>query len=75
LGHPQIAARGSIHEIPMGQPGLETVKVCRAGYSSGDSQPAARSAPPLSGADNAEIFGASGRDTAVSETLKAGGAI
>ncbi|WP_371432529.1 CaiB/BaiF CoA transferase family protein [Novosphingobium sp.] len=75
LAHPQIAARGLIHEIPMGQPGLETVKVCRAGYSLGDSQPAARSAPPLLGADNAEIFGALGRDTAVLETLKAGGAI
>jgi crotonobetainyl-CoA:carnitine CoA-transferase CaiB-like acyl-CoA transferase len=35
LAHPQIAARGLIHEIPMGQPGLETVKVCRAGYSLG----------------------------------------
>lgn len=75
LAHPQIAARDLIHEIPMGQPGLETVKVCRAGYSLDGSQPGARSAPPLLGADNAEIFGALGRDAAVLEALKAGGAI
>lgn len=75
LAHPQIRARGLIQELPVGQPGLETVKVVRAGFCFGDSQPDARTAPPLLGADNAEIFGALGRDAAGLETLRAKGAI
>ncbi len=75
LAHPQIAARNLIQELPMGVPGLETVKVCRAGYNLGDSQPQPRSAPPLLGADNAEIFGALGQDDEALARLKAGGAI
>ncbi|WP_374526681.1 CaiB/BaiF CoA transferase family protein [Novosphingobium sp.] len=75
LAHPQISARGLIQELPVGQPGLETVKVVRAGFSFGDSQPDARTAPPLLGADNAEIFGALGKDAASLEALKAKGAI
>lgn len=75
LAHPQIAARNLIHEIPMGLPGLETVKVCRAGYSLDDGQPGARSAPPLLGADNAEIFGALGRDAGDLARLQSAGAI
>lgn len=75
LAHPQISARGLIQELPVGQPGLETVKVVRAGFSFGDSQPDARTAPPLLGADNAEIFGALGRDAASLEALRAKGAI
>jgi crotonobetainyl-CoA:carnitine CoA-transferase CaiB-like acyl-CoA transferase len=75
LAHPQIAARNLIQEIPVGQPGLETVKVVRAGYHLGDGQPEARSAPPLLGADNDEIFGALGRDAASLAMLRAEGAI
>lgn len=75
LDHPQIVARNLVHEIPVGQPGLESVKVVRAGYNLGDRQPEARSAPPALGADNADIFGAIGRDSAALAKLKAEGAI
>ncbi|MGE4409423.1 MAG: CaiB/BaiF CoA transferase family protein [Sphingobium sp.] len=75
LAHPQIAARDLIHEIPMGQPGLETVRVCRPGFTLGDGQPGARSAPPLLGADNADIFGELGKDASTLADLKAGGVI
>ena len=75
LAHPQIAARDLVHEIPMAEPGLASVKVVRAGFRLGDSQPGARSAPPKLGADNAEIFGALGKDAAALAELKAQGAI
>lgn len=75
LAHPQIAARDLVHEIPMGQPGLESVRVVRAGFALGDGQPGARSAPPVLGADNEAIFGELGRDEAALEDLRAAGAI
>lgn len=75
LAHPQIAARDLVHEIPIDEPGLPSVKVVRAGFRLGDSQPGAQSAPPKLGADNAEIFGALGRDGAALAELKARGAI
>lgn len=75
LAHDQIAARQLIQELPMDVQGLETVKVCRAGYRLGDSEPRARSAPPLLGADNAEVFASLGRDGQALAALKAGGAI
>lgn len=75
LAHPQIAARNLIHEMPLGEAGLETVKVVRAGFRFGDSQPEARTAPPVLGAHNAEIFSALGKDAAALQRLKAGGAI
>lgn len=75
LAHPQIAARNLVHEIPLGQAGLDTVKVVRAGFRLGDSQPEARCPPPQLGADNAEIFGALGRDADALADLKAQGAI
>lgn len=57
LAHPQIAARNLVQELPMENAGITSVKVVRAGYTLADSQPGARSAPPLLGADNAAIFG------------------
>jgi len=75
LAHPQIAARDLVHEIPMGQPGLDSVQVVRAGFALGDGQPGARSAPPVLGADNEAIFGELGRDGAALEDLRAAGAI
>lgn len=60
LAHPQIAARNLVQELPMENAGIASVKVVRAGYTLADSQPGARSAPPLLGADNASIFGALG---------------
>ena len=75
LAHPQIAARDLVHEIPMDEPGLPSVKVVRAGFRLGDSQPGAQGAPPRLGADNAEIFGALGQDAAALAELKARGAI
>lgn len=75
LAHPQIAARDLVHEIPMGQPGLDSVRVVRAGFALGDGQPGARSAPPVLGADNEAIFGELGRDGAALEDLRAAGAI
>lgn len=75
LAHPQIAARDLVHEIPMGQPGLDSVRVVRAGFALGDGQPGARSAPPVLGADNEAIFGELGRDGAALEGLRAAGAI
>nr|WP_246343648.1 CoA transferase [Sphingobium jiangsuense] len=75
LAHPQITARDLVHEIPMGQPGLDSVRVVRAGFALGDGQPGARSAPPVLGADNEAIFGELGRDGAALEGLRAAGAI
>jgi len=75
LAHPQIAARDLVHEIPMGQRGLDNVRVVRAGFALGDGQPGARSAPPVLGADNEAIFGELGRDGAALEGLRAAGAI
>lgn len=75
LAHEQIAARDLIQDIPMGVPGLDSVKVCRAGYRLGDSDPRPRTAPPLLGADNREVFGALGRSPEALAELKAGGAI
>ena len=75
LAHPQIAARDLVHEIPMDEPGLPSVKVVRTGFRLGDSQPGAQSAPPRLGADNADIFGALGKDAAALAELKARGAI
>lgn len=75
LAHPQVAGRNLIHDMPMGQEGLERVKVCRPGFTLGDSQPGARSAPPLLGADNAAIFAELGRDGDEIAALRAGGAI
>lgn len=75
LAHPQIAARDLVHEIPMGQRGLDSVRVVRAGFALGDGQPRARSAPPVLGADNEAIFGELGRDGAALEGLRAAGAI
>lgn len=57
LSHPQIAARNLVQELPMENAGITSVKVVRAGYKLADSQPGARSAPPMLGADNAAIFG------------------
>ncbi len=62
LAHPQIAARDLIQELPVGHEALASVKVVRAGFSLGDGQPGARSAPPFLGADNATIYGAFGVD-------------
>lgn len=75
LAHEQIAARHLVQEIAMDLPGLDTVKVCRAGFRLDDSDPLPRSAPPLLGADNAEVFAGLGRDPAALAALKAGGAI
>lgn len=74
LAHPQIAARQLVQEIPMGEEGLETVKVVRSGFTLGDAQPRARSAPPFLGADNDEIFrelGRSEQDIAALRTARA----
>ena len=60
LAHPQIAARNLVQELPMEGSSLASIKVVRAGYTLADSQPGARSAPPLLGADNAAIFSALG---------------
>lgn len=60
LAHPQIAARNLVQELPMEDAGIAAVKVVRAGFTLADSQPGARSAPPLLGADNAAVFGALG---------------
>ncbi|HQS96259.1 MAG: CoA transferase [Novosphingobium sp. 17-62-19] len=60
LAHPQIAMRNLVQELPMEGAGIASVKVVRAGYTLADSQPGARSAPPLLGADNAAVFGALG---------------
>jgi len=75
LAHPQIAARDLVHEIPVGEPGLDSVRVVRAGFTLGDGQPGARSAPPVLGADNADIFGDLGRDDAAQADLRVAGAI
>ncbi len=60
LAHPQIAARNLVQELPMEGAGIASVKVVRAGYTLADSQPGARTAPPLLGADNAAVFSALG---------------
>lgn len=75
LAHPQIAARGLVQELPLGQAGVETVKVVRAGFTLGDSQPGSRTPPPVLGADNEAIFGPLGRDAEALDRLRATGAI
>lgn len=75
LAHPQIVARDLVQELPLGQAGLEAVKVVRAGFAFGDSQPGARTPPPVLGADNEAIFGALGRDAAALDKLRGEGAI
>ena len=56
LAHPQIVERALIQDIAMDQAGLGSVKVVRAGFSLGDSQPTAHGAPPTLGEHNAAIF-------------------
>lgn len=75
LAHPQIAARNLVQELPMEGAGIASVKVVRAGYTLADSQPGARTAPPLLGADNAAVFSALGLDPEELALLKDSGAI
>lgn len=75
LAHPQIAARNLVQELPMDGAGIASVKVVRAGYTLADSQPGARTAPPLLGADNAAVFSALGLDPEDLALLKDSGAI
>lgn len=70
LAHPQIAARDLVQALPLGQAGLEEVKVVRPGFAFGDSRPTARCAPPVLGADNEDVFGALGVDADTIETLR-----
>lgn len=75
LAHPQIAARNLVQELEMENAGIASVKVVRAGYTLADSQPGARSAPPLLGNDNAAIFGELGLDSEEIARLGISGAI
>lgn len=75
LAHPQIKARDLVQSLPLGQAGLDEVKVVRAGFALGDSRPTARSAPPVLGADNADVFGDLGLSVEALNELSAEGAI
>lgn len=75
LAHPQIATRDLVQELPMAAGGIDSVKVVRAGYTLADSQPGARSAPPLLGADNAAIYADLGFGEAELARLAENGAI
>ncbi|BAK65800.1 putative acyl-CoA transferase [Sphingobium sp. SYK-6] len=75
LAHPQIVARDLVQALPLGQAGIEDVKVVRAGFALGDGRPGARSAPPVLGADNEVVFTALGVDTDELARLRAEGAI
>jgi CoA:oxalate CoA-transferase len=75
LAHPQIEARDLVQSLPLGQVGLEEVKVVRAGFALGDGQPTARCAPPVLGANNEDVFTALGVDADELAKLSAEGAI
>lgn len=75
LAHPQIAARDLVQQIPLDHGPLEQVRVVRAGFTLGDSQPRARSAPPALGSDNADVYGALGLDPAELAALSKEGVI
>ncbi len=75
LAHPQIMSRDLVQQIPLDHSSLEEVRVVRAGFTLGDSQPRARSAPPALGRDNTDVYGALGLDPAELDALREEGVI
>ena len=57
LASEQVKSRRLVQHIPFDQAGLDGIEVVRSGFRFGDSEPAARSAPPLLGQHNEEIYG------------------
>lgn len=62
LGSEQVQSRRLVQELPYQHAGLDGIKVVRPGYRFADSEPGARSAPPLLGEHNAQIYAEIGLD-------------
>ncbi|MDE1917015.1 MAG: CoA transferase [Sphingomonadales bacterium] len=57
LSSEQVHLRRLVQNIPFDEAGLGAIEVVRAGFRFADSEPSARSAPPLLGEHNEAIYG------------------